>query len=163
MHRDRTLVRVVDLRDELEQGRLAAAVAAHNAEELALVHLERDVFEHLLQFVALDALRPVDEGLLEAGRLFGGQFERFAHVVHVEHHGLLLVVGDAHCLHSAVLVELGHHITSANLRLLRRKTYTPNHSSTSVTTNGNALAHGEWKVFQIVGWVAGAMKLCRMS
>ena len=111
---DRTVLREVDLRNQFQQRGLAAAVTADDAEELALMHLEADVFEHFLLLVALDALGPVDERLLQTGGLLRRQFEAFGYVACREHHRIFRIVDLLdHFL-------IGHHMTSANLRLLRR-------------------------------------------
>ena len=154
MHR--TAVRIVDLRNDLEQCGFAAAVPADDAKELATVHLERHVLEHLLLLVALDALRPVDERLLEAAGLLGRQLEPFLDMVHIEHDRLVHVVVDCHDVIVVVCGVvphsfLGHYITSANLRLFLRKTYTPNHSNSTVTTTGMGFTHQESNVLHTVG------------
>ena len=98
----------------MQQRGLAAAVTADDAEELALMHLEADVFEHFLLLVALDALGPVDERLLQTGGLLRRQFEAFGYVACRKHHRIFRIVDLLdHFL-------IGHHMTSANLRLLRR-------------------------------------------
>ena len=74
---DIAFFRDVDAGDDLEQRRLAGAVSADDAEEIALAHIEGDVAQHLLLAVAFDALGPVEERLLQAARLFGGQAEGF--------------------------------------------------------------------------------------
>ena len=85
------------------------------------MHLKGDVLKHLLQFVTFDALGPVNECLLESARLFGGEFERFSHMVHIQYDWLFLVVLDIDDCLFLMHGFAGHHITSANLRLFRRK------------------------------------------
>ena len=64
-----------------------------------LAYFEIDVAEHMLLGVAFDALRPVEERHLQAGRLLSGQTEHFGHMVDLEHYRAL-VLGFFLCLFS---------------------------------------------------------------
>ena len=69
---DGTLLRSVNLRNNLQQCGLSGSVTPNNAEKVALLHLEIDIAQHMLFGIAFDALRPIQECHLQAGRLLGG-------------------------------------------------------------------------------------------
>ena len=72
---DFAFIGVIDLRNQLQQRRLATAITPDDAEELSLMNFETDVLKHRLLFIALDAPGPVDNGLLQASRLLRRQLE----------------------------------------------------------------------------------------
>ena len=90
LHHHRTLFRHVNLRNDLQQRGFAGTVTADDTEEIALMHFEIDVAQHMLLGVALDALRPVQESHLQTGGLFGGQTEGLGHMVDLEYDRTLI-------------------------------------------------------------------------
>ena len=74
-NRDLTLFRIVYLGNDLKERRFPAAVTPDDTEELALVDIKTDIFKDFLPCIAFDAFCPVDERLLDAGRLLSRQFE----------------------------------------------------------------------------------------
>ena len=157
MNPNLAIIGIVDLRDQLQQSRLAAAIATYDAKELALMDFKADILEYRLFFVALHTLGPVYDSLLKTGRLLRWQLEALGDMVSRQHNRGLGVIVFLHC------TVLSHHMTSANLRLFRRKRYMPSQSNATVRAMGNNLTPQLPNWFQIVGCVSGAMKLCRIS
>ena len=157
MNPNLAIIGIVDLRDQLQQSRLAAAIATDDAKELALMDFKADILEYRLFFVALHTLGPVYDSLLKTGRLLRWQLEALGDMVSRQHNRGLGVIVFLHC------TVLSHHMTSANLRLFQRKRYIPSQSNATVRAMGNNLTPQLPNWFQIVGCVSGAMKLCRIS
>jgi hypothetical protein len=82
-HADRAAVDPVDAREALQQRALARAVAAHDAEELALADGEGDVVQRL-QPVGRRAAQRVQGALLERRDLLVGKAELLRHALHAD-------------------------------------------------------------------------------
>ena len=96
----------------------------HNAKEITLMYFKADVLKDFLLGVSLDALGPVQERLLQAAGLFGGQLERFGYMLHREHDRTLFIL-SAH--NTVVRGYSSHYSTSANFLLRLRNTWIPSH------------------------------------
>ena len=81
---DRPGVGAVDAGEQLQQGALARAVAADDAEELALADLEGDSVERV-QLAELARREGVDDPLFQRVQPLGGDAERLVEVFDLEH------------------------------------------------------------------------------
>ena len=117
---DRSVLRSINLRNDFQQRGLAGAVTPDDAEEIALMHLEIDIAQYVLFGIAFNALRPVQERHLQAGRLFGGQPEHLSYMINLEYHRRSSTVSSS--VFSAIATSVMSQSTSANLELYLRNT-----------------------------------------
>lgn len=81
---DTSLLWVIDLGEELEKGGFAGAVAADDADELALFDIEADAAQDLVLGVAFDAFEPVKDSLLKPGGTLGRETEALVEVSNLD-------------------------------------------------------------------------------
>ena len=75
---DGALFRYINAGNQFQQRRLATAVTPDDTEEIALLDFKGNVAQNMLLLVSLDSLGPVDDGLLDAARLFRRRRNIFA-------------------------------------------------------------------------------------
>lgn len=84
---------IINTGENFQEGGLAGAITANDANEFAFFDFKIDVIKDLLVTIAFDAAETIEDGLLETPGTFGGETEGFGKMADRDSDGVLVVVG----------------------------------------------------------------------